>query len=357
MDTLEIGTSLDWLGEKAPANAEEAQPAEPVAPKAEEVKTEGEKPAEPAKVEAAEPAADEPLAIPQIVDDLGGEDGARQLIPLVRAIQLADGEPGEVGTALHDALLKVFTPDQFSALTWTQYDKYGQLMAEQFLEDNPEFLKTQGYVKASEVQGQDDDEDLFGLNDEPSEREKQLQAELNTIKQQLGQLQQKDTQSESQKQQQAQANVVSEAEKAMFGSVVDKTVGELEGWAEPDIQKALRYAFASFNQDQKAVEQYRIGVKYQATKQALLQGSQVKASKAFESYLAEAIEMVDAKRTKTDAKKAPIPPTRREFSTTTPGQDAVQPKANGNGKAASPFDPNMLMKAVQERLQARGANQ
>lgn len=356
MDNLDIGTSLDWLGEKAPADQVAAQTVEPEAPLAKEVEAEEEKPAEPA-VKAAEPVADEPLAIPQIVDDLGGEDGARQLIPLVRAIQLADGEPGEVGTALHDALLKVFTPDQFSALTWTQYDKYGQLMAEQFIADNPDFLKAQGFVKASEAQKADayDDDDLLG-EDEPSEREKQLQSELNAIKQQLGQLQQKDTQSEAQKQQQAQATVVSEAEKAMFGSVVDKTVGELEGWPEADIQKALRYAFASFNQDQKAVEQYKIGVKYQATKQALLQGSQVKASKAFESYLAEAIEMVDAKRTKTDAKKAPVPPTRREFATTTPGQEAVQPKANGS-KPDSPFDPNMLMKAVQERLQARGANQ
>lgn len=351
---VDFGNSLDWLGSTEPVVADDAAPEVETAEVAELPAGETLKPAEDAATPVAESIADEPPLIP-LVDDLGGEDGARQLIPLVRAIQTTDATPEVLGGKLHDALIKILTPDQFSALTWQQYDKYGELMAEQFLADNPRWAEEKGYVKADSEQEDylllpDDDEDL-------SPREQAMQARLAKMEAQFQQLQQKDSQTEAQKQQVTQQQIVAEAERAMMGGVVDSTFAKLEGWEEADMQKALRLAFAEFNQDAKAVEQYKLGVQYQQTKQPVLAASQRKASAAFAGYLAEAVEMVDAKRTKAiKATTPPIPPGRVEIdSTTKPGASGtVTQPASGEGKG--PFDPNMLMKAVQERLLTRAAS-
>lgn len=354
MEDLNFGNSLDWLGRTEPVVTDEAVPEVKAAEVAELPAGETLKPAEDVATQVAEPIADEPPLIP-LVDDLGGEDGARQLIPLVRAIQTTDAEPEVLGEKLHDALLKILTPDQFSALTWQQYDKYGELMAEQYLADNPKWAEGKGYVKADSEQedyllAPDDDEEL-------SPREQALQARLAKMETEFQQLQQKDSQTEAQKQQASQQQVVAEAERAMMGAVVDRTFAALEGWEEADMQKALRLAFAEFNQDPKAVEQYKLGVQYQQTKQPVLAASQLKASKAFAGYLAEAVEMVDARRTKAvKAVTPPIPPGRTEIdSTTKPGASGtVTQPASTDGKG--PFDPNMLMRAVQERLLTRAAS-
>lgn len=353
MEDLNFGNSLDWLGRTESVVTDEAVPEVKAAEVAELPAGETLKPAEDVATQVAEPIADEPPLIP-LVDDLGGEDGARQLIPLVRAIQTTETEPEVLGEKLQDALLKILTPDQFSALTWRQYDKYGELMAEQFLADNPKWAEGKGYVKADSEQEDyllaPDDEDL-------SPREQALQARLAKMETQFQQLQQKDSQTEAQKQQVSQQQVVAEAERAMMGAVVDRTFTALEGWEEADMQKALRLAFAEFNQDPKAVEQYKLGVQYQQTKQPVLAASQLKASKAFAGYLAEAVEMVDARRTKAaKVTTPPIPPARTEIdSTTKPGASGtVTQPASTDGKG--PFDPSMLMKAVQERLLTRAAS-
>lgn len=354
MENVDFGNSLDWLGRTEPVMTDEAEPEVKAAEAAELPAGEALKPAEDVATPVAEPIADEPPLIP-LVDDLGGEDGARQLIPLVRAIQTTDAEPEVLGEKLQDALLKILTPDQFSALTWQQYAKYGELMAEQYLADNPQWAEEKGYVKADFEQedyllSPDDDEDL-------SPRERAMQARLATIEAQFQQLQQKDSQTEAQKQQASQQQIIADAERAMMGGVVDQTFAKLEGWEEADLQKVLRMAFAEFNQDAKALEQYKLGVQYQQTKQPVLAASQRKASAAFAGYLAEAVEMVDAKRTKAvKAATPPIPPGRAEIdSATKPGASGTvtQPaSADGNG----PFDPKMLMKAVQERLLTRAAS-
>lgn len=354
MENVDFGSSLDWLGSTEPVVTDEAVPEVKAAEAAELPAGEALKPAEDMVTPVAESIADEPPLIP-LVDDLGGEDGARQLIPLVRAIQTTDAEPEVLGEKLQDALLKILTPDQFSALTWRQYDKYGELMAEQFLADNPKWAEEKGYVKADFEQedyllSPDDDEDL-------SPREQAMQARLAKMEAQFQQLQQKDSQTEAQKLQASQQEVVAEAERAMMGAVVDQAFAKLEGWEEADMQKALRLAFAEFNQDPKAIEQYKLGVQYQQTKQPVLAVSQRKASAAFAGYLAEAVEMVDARRTKAVKAATPsIPPMRREIdSTTKPGASGtVTQPALGDGKG--PFDPNMLMKAVQERLMTRAAS-
>jgi len=354
MENVDFGNSLDWLGRTEPVMTDEAEPEVKAAEAAELPAGEALKPAEDVATPVAEPIADEPPLIP-LVDDLGGEDGARQLIPLVRAIQTTDAEPEVLGEKLQDALLKILTPDQFSALTWQQYARYGELMAEQYLADNPKWAEEKGYVKADSEQedyllSPDDDEDL-------SPRERAMQARLATIEAQFQQLQQKDSQTEAQKQQASQQQIIADAERAMMGGVVDQTFAKLEGWEEADLQKVLRMAFAEFNQDAKALEQYKLGVQYQQTKQPVLAASQRKASAAFAGYLAEAVEMVDAKRTKAvKAATPPIPPGRAEIdSATKPGASGTvtQPaSADGNG----PFDPKMLLKAVQERLLTRAAS-
>lgn len=354
MENVDFGNSLDWLGRTEPVMTDEAEPEVKAAEAAELPAGEALKPAEDVAKPVAEPIADEPPLIP-LVDDLGGEDGARQLIPLVRAIQTTDAESEVLGEKLQDALLKILTPDQFSALTWQQYAKYGELMAEQYLADNPKWAEEKGYVKADFEQedyllSPDDDEDL-------SPRERAMQARLATIEAQFQQLQQKDSQTEAQKQQASQQQVVAEAERAMMGGVVDQVFAKLEGWEEGELQKVLRLAFAEFNQDPKAVEQYKLGVQYQQTKQPVLAASQRKASAAFAGYLAEAVEMVDARRTKAvKAATPPIPPGRTEIdSTTKPGASGtVTQPASTDGKG--PFDPSMLMKAVQERLLTRAAS-
>lgn len=353
MEDLNFGNSLDWLGRTEPVVTDEAVPEVKAAEVAELPAGETLKPAEGVATPVAESIADEPPLIP-LVDDLGGEDGARQLIPLVRAIQTTDAEPEVLGEKLHDALLKILTPDQFSALTWRQYDKYGELMAEQYLVDNPKWAEEKGYVKADSEQ---EDYLLAPDDEELSPREQALQARLAKMETQFQQLQQKDSQTEAQKQQASQQQVVAEAERAMMGAVVDRTFTALEGWEEADMQKALRLAFAEFNQDPKAVEQYKLGVQYQQTKQPVLAVSQRKASAAFAGYLAEAVEMVDARRTKAVKAATPsIPPGRIEIdSTTKPGASGtVTQPVSGDGKG--PFDPSMLMKAVQERLLTRAAS-
>jgi hypothetical protein len=179
-------------------------------------------------------------------------------------------------------------------------------------------------VKA-EAESQTDD-DLFDEDEELSPREQKLRAELEQLKGQVALVQQRSQQTEAQKLQAAQATVTRDAEQAMFGTVVDRTFQQLEGWTEPEMQKAVRLAFAEFNQDAEARTLYQKGVKYQETKQDLLKISQVKASQKFAAYLAEAVELVDAKRAQ--AKPAePLPPKRAEIGSTTTTQSTAPSQA------------------------------
>jgi len=348
LEGIDFGTNLDWLGAKeAPASESVAEPETPVdeKPAAEIPKAE-----EPTMPVEPETPADEPPLIP-LVEDLGGEDGARQLIPLVQALQDVNGTSQELGQKIEGALSKILTPDQMVDLVWAHYDKYGELMAEQYLQEHPEFADKLGLVKAeSEDQANDD---LFD-DEELSPREQKLQAQVEQLNARFAQMEQQKAATQAEQAQASQQQIVVTAEKAMFGTVVDKTFGQLEGWSDAEMQKAVRVAFAEFNQDEDAVQFYQKGVKYQETKQDLLKASQVKASAKFATYLADAIEMVDAKRTKA-AKPAesPIPPKRQEIDSTT--RSETQPPANING-ATSLFDKGALMKAVEERLRTKSAS-
>lgn len=358
---IDFGNSLDWLGKGAESAAETPAQADDKAPLATEAGEE--KTAETPVDVKAEDATETVLPVSTVVDDLGGEDAARQFIPLIRAIESVDAEPEKQGENIQGALLKILTPDQFGALTWAQYDKYGELMASQYLEDHPEFAEKLGLVKADAVQtpkatASDYDDDLIEPElEELSPREKALQAQLDATNARLNQIQSqiqnKDTQTEQAKQAEAQQAVKIAAEKAMFGTVVDENFSKLEGWTEEEQQRVLKIAFAGFNADQAGVDQYKKGLEYQKTQQALLAGWQVKARNTFANHLKDAIELVDSKRAKTATATAPVPPRRQEISTTTPTKEATQPEGQGNGKF---FDSSDLMRRVNERLRSQGAS-
>ena len=367
MDTnngIDLGNAFDWLGKsEVPADTattETAQTADDKAPldaeTAEESKPETKVESESPKTE--ETPTDESPALPQIVDDLGGEDAARQFIPLVRAIQEVAEETDErvIGTKLDDAIRGLLTPEQYSQFSFKLYDKYGQFFTEQFLADNPDWLKQQGYAKASGSDDESSDDDLFDDTETESPQIKQLQAQLAQQQTEINNLRSKTQAVEAEKAQQSEVQVVEAAKTAMLGSVVDRVFADM-GWETAEIQQAARLALANFQNDGEAVKAFRQGVEYQKTQQALLKGSQVKASKAFERYLAEAIEFVDSKRTKALGKKEPVPPARKEILSTTPGaNNSQQPNSQQNGaNGNNPFDPNMLMRAVEERLRSKGA--
>mgnify|MGYP001012855702 CR=1 FL=1 len=349
LEGIDLGSNLDWLGAKEASASESV--AEPETPVEEKPTEETPKAKEPTTPVESETPADEPPLIP-LVEDLGGEDGARQLIPLVQALQDVNGTSQELGQKIEGALSKILTPDQMVDLVWAHYDKYGELMAEQYLQEHPEFAAKLGLVKAeSEDQTNDD---LFD-DDELSPREQRLQAQVEQLNAKFAQMEQQKAATQAEQAQASQQQIVVEAEKAMFGSVVDKAFGQLVDWSDTEIQKAVRLAFAEFNQDQDAVQLYQKGVKYQQTKQDLLKASQVKASAKFGAYLAEAIEMVDAKRTKAATPAgSPIPPKRQEIDSTT--RSETQPLANTNG-TTNLFDKNALMRAVEERLRTKSASQ
>ena len=351
-DGIDFGNALDWVNPGNSAAVEEDIEATPTEPKEAVVDSLEEKSAQQAvEPEAKQEPVDDSPAIPAFVEDLGGEDGARQLIPLAQAIRDAEGSPEQIGTALYDALKKVFTPDQLGALTWKQYENFGELFAEQFLEEHPEFVEKRGYVKAEQddyIAEPDDGEDL-------SPREKQLQQRLADLEGKYTQLQQKDSTSAQQSEQAQQQQIQIAAEQAMFGTVVDKAFEKLEGWTDAETKEAVQIALAMFGRDQEAVKHYQGGLRYQATQQPILKVEQAKASQKFAVHLGKAIKVIGADKTPVQP-QATVPPAKKEFGSTT-----RQGSVSGDPPAVSPkkesfFDPNTLMEAVNKRLATGAAN-
>lgn len=349
-DGIDFGNALDWVNPGNSAAVEEDIEAAEAESKEAVAESPEEKLAQTVEPEAKQEPVDDSPAIPAFVEDLGGEDGARQLIPLAQAIRDAEGSPEQIGTALYDALKKVFTPDQLGALTWKQYENFGELFAEQFLEEHPEFAEKRGYVKAEQedyIAELDGDEDL-------SPREKQLQQRLAALEGKYAELQQKDSTSAQQSEQAQQQQIQVAAEQAMFGTVVDKAFEKLEGWTDAETKEAVQIALAMFGRDQEAVKHYQGGLRYQATQQPILKVEQAKASAKFAAHLAKAIKVVGAD--KTPVQQATVLPIKKEFGSTT-----KQGSVNNDPPAVSPkkenfFDPNTLMEAVNKRLTNGAAN-
>ena len=252
MDGIDFGNSLDWVqGKVDPVLTEETGTPDEIKEDAPLV-VEPVKPETPATPDEPEEIADESPVIP-LVDDLGGEDGARQLIPLVQVLQDVESDEKSLGQKIESALAKMMTPDQMFSLVWTHYDKYGKFMAEQYVQEHPEFVTELGLVKA-EAESQTDD-DLFDEDEELSPREQKLRAELEQLKGQVALVQQQSQQTEAQKLQAAQATITRDAEQAMFGTVVDRTFQQLEGWTEPEMQKAVRLSYGPLVHHPKKIDE------------------------------------------------------------------------------------------------------
>lgn len=353
---LEVGNNLNWLNETAtPADIEAASEQQQTPPVEQKPAEQTEAPV--VTTEQVE-VPDSDLAKPSIdsalMESFGGEEGMRQLLPLAKAIKEGAVAPDAMGTELQKALSAILTPDQQTALIWEQYGKYGEILAEQYMADHPEWLQKQGYVQAEPEPDYLKDDDID--DDDLSDRERQWKARLTQQEEELNALRSQKKEIETTTSQQQQAQIVAKAEGEMFGTVVNKTFEALNGWSEDEMRSAYQMAVQAFNADPNAVRQYQEGVQYYATNQAMLKGSALKASSAFAQYLGRAIRFVDAGRPVSQTPKTPAAtpaaPVKTEFSTPSNQQ---QPAALPADQAENPFDKTMLMNAVMNRLTKKAA--
>lgn len=356
---IDLGNAFDWMnkGQQAsePITEEPVQPSESETPATPPIQTQTvESEAKPETAITETPADKPPL--PPIVEELGGEEGMRQFLPLARALrESATLSDEEASKTVFEALQKTLSGDQLNAVLWEQYDRYGELFAKQYIEENAKFLEELGYVKP-EAETSDDDFD----DDEPlSPRERRLKDERDQAARRAQELEASQNQNQQQSAQQQAEQIRANAEAQMFGTVVNKAFEQLE-WNEADAKRAYQIAVREFNSDTEAVKLYQAGLKYHQTQQPVLRVDAEKASARFSQYLSEAIAFVEMRNGKTQPaeKKAPIPPTRQEFSSTTkPGGQALDPApvAVPSDKPTKFFDANDLAARVQESLNKRGA--
>lgn len=351
---LELGDALDWIKGSEPANTdmgeqlsekptvEDVQP--PVADKPVDTPVEEAQTAEPEKL------SDEPLPIPEYVENLGGEDGARHFIPLATALREASGENDQDGKTLMDALKKTLTPDQFGAVLFAQYEQFGELFVKQFVEEKPEYFAQFGLVKAESEDTVDDDFD----DDDLSPREQKLAAQLKQQGEQIQALLQDRQKSAEQSQETSQATIVENARAEMFGTVISKAEAQLKDWPTEDVTKAVNIAMGIFSQDAKAVEAYNNGIRYHRTNEPVLKADVSRAKAAFSKCFADGIAVVQAQRGQAPVTKPPVEPTRKEFnSTTTASSVSNDPPAVTVGEGKKFFDPATLMQRVDQRLAQR----
>src|SRR5262245_17294175 len=270
----------------------------------------------------AAPAPEDLTSYRDLVDGLGGMEGVRQFDPLYKALLNPSQDFGEVGRGVNDALKKLLGNDQYGAMAMALHDEFGELLVEQFIADHPEWLQAQ-IEKANGGQRQqqrsdvyDDDEyvpNAQGQQEQMTPREKELTERLAQVE---GRLTEMTRAGEQTSERQVRANV----EKEIFGTVVDKTFGQLEGWEQADMERAYQIAVNDFANDQKAKEAFQGADKYLRTKQPLLANQVVRAQQAFQTHLKNAMELVDLKRQAARKAAAPVEPERKEFGTGAPAE-------------------------------------
>jgi hypothetical protein len=305
---------------------------------------------------AAPPAAPEDLTpYRELVDGLGGMEGVRQFDPLYKALTSTSQDFGEIGDGINKALEALLGGDHYGALAMAIHGKYGELLAEEFVAQNPEWLQAQ-IAKANAGQGQQQRADEYdedygeppaqGQQQQMTPREKELTDRLAEVE---GRLKQMDQASEQTSEQRFRASV----EKEIFGTVVDQTFAQLEGWDDADMQKVVRMAMSEFSLDPKAKEAFSGATKYLRTKQPLMANQVVRAQQAFQTHLKDAMELVDLKRQAARKTAAPIPPERKEFGVDGPGQPDTRQPTNHEQNTAF-WNVGDLQAAVNRRLQAGG---
>lgn len=350
---LDLGDSLSWLKGSAPTEEIESgeqlsqqpaaeQPAEAPAT---------EKPVEAPAQTAVEPEkpSDEPLPIPEYVENLGGEDGARHFIPLANALREASGENDQDGKTLMDALKKTLTPDQFGAVLFAQYDQFGELFVKQMIEEKPEYFAQFGFVKAEPEDAVDDDFE----DDDLSPREQKLAAQLKQQGEQIQALLQDRQKTTQQSQEVSQATIVENARAEMFGTVISKAEAQLKDWRTEDVTKAVNIAMGIFSQDAKAVEAYNNGIRYHRTNEPVLKADVSRAKAAFSKCFADGIAVVEAQRGQPSTTKPPVEPARREFNSTTTAASQSNDRPAVTVEPGKLFDARTLMDRVDQRLAQR----
>lgn len=348
---LELGNELDWLKGSAQSIEEGEQPGEkPAAGQLAETLTTV-KPVETPAQTAVEPEkpSDEPLPIPEYVENLGGEDGARHFIPLANALREASGEDDQDGKILMEALKKTLTPDQFGAVLFAQYNQFGELFVKQMIEEKPEYFAQFGFVKAEPEDAFDDDFD----DDDLSPRERKLAEQLKQQGEQIQALLQDRQKTVEQSQEVSQATIVENARAEMFGTVISKAEAQLKDWPTEDVTKAVNIAMGIFSQDAKAIEAYNNGIRYHRTNEPVLKADVSRAKAAFSKCFADGIAVVQAQRGQTPTTKPPVEPTRREFNSTTTAASQGNDRPAVTVEPGKLFDARTLMDRVDQRLAQR----
>lgn len=348
-----LNQATSWLsGNEGAAQTE----APPVAPEPQQQQTQTQ--AAPAGEQLAPPAAPEDLTpYRELVDGLGGLDGARQFDQLYKAVTSTSQDWGEIGQAINGALKQLLVGDQYGAMAMALHAEYGELLAEEFIAQNPQWLQEQ-IAKANggqQQQQQSADDDDFGEPDhstaqgqqqQMTPREKELTERLAQVEGRLNEMNQAREQTTEQKH---RASV----EQEVFGTIVNQTFAQLEGWEDAEMQQVVRMAMSEFSLDQKAAQAFAGADKYMRSKQPLLASQLVKAQNAFQQHLKNAIELVDLKRQAARKAAAPREPERQEFGSNAPTQPDTQ-QTTPRQQNAQFWNAGDLHAAVQRRLQSRG---
>lgn len=354
-----LNQATSWVSGNEGATQTEAPPAAP-APEQQQTQQQG----APAGDQPAQPAAPAPEDLTpyrELVDNLGGLEGVRQFDPLYKALLNPSQDFGEIGQGLNKALKELLGGDHYGALAMALHGEFGELLAEQFIADHPEWIQAQferinGGQRQQQQQPADDD-DYGDPDSSPAQgqqqqqmtpREKELTDRLAQVE---GRLNEMNRTSEQTAEQRFRASV----EKQVFGTIVDQTFGQLEGWDEAEMQQVVRMAMSEFSFDKNAKDAFAGADKYLRTKQPLLASQLVKAQNAFKAHMKNAMELVDLKRQAARKAAAPIPPERKEFGSDAPGEPDTRQPATNREQNAQFWDVNQLLGAVNKRLAERGA--
>src|SRR5262249_18541129 len=157
------------------------------------------------------------------------------------AVTTVSDDWGQIGDGINGALKELLKGDHYGALAMAFYGEHGDLFMEQYLADHPEWLQAQ-IEKANAARQQqsaadyDDYADSQGQQGEPlpmSAREQELTNRLAEVEGRLNEINRAGQQTTEQK---FRAGL----EKQVFGTVVDKTFAQLEGWDQAELQQVMR---------------------------------------------------------------------------------------------------------------------
>lgn len=352
-----LDQATSWVSGNTGATQLDAPPANPAPaapPEGGTTNTQGAQPPEGGTTNAP-PAPEDLTPYRELVENLGGLDGVRQFDPLYKALADPSGDFDKIGRGVSNALKQMLGNDQYGAMVMALHDEFGELLAEEFVAAHPEWLQAQvakiAGGKPPEGEDVSDDDDYGqlpegGTTNAMTPREKELTERLTALEGQLNQMTQT-------RQQTAERQFRASVEKEVFGTVVDKTFAQLQGWEDAELQQVVRLAMSEFSFDPKAKESFDAATNYLRTKQPLLANQVVKAQSAFQNHLKNAMELVDLKRQAARKTAAPVEPDRKEFGAGAPAQpDTRQPTNREQNEQF--WNVDQLLGAVKNRLREKG---